>query len=115
MRNHRPSFLAASFILAMLPATYAADTSPREKVYVNMENLARLSAADQDRVLCIAERLETIANTDRSTLTREERKALRAETRELKQQADLFNRDGTVIYFSAGTLIIILLLILILT
>lgn len=115
MLNHRSSLLAASFFLAMLPATYASDGAPRKKVLINQENLAKLSPADQDRALCIAERLETIANTDRSSLTSDERKALRAEARGLKQEADLFNRDGTVIYFSAGTLIIILLLILILT
>jgi hypothetical protein len=111
----RSRILTSIFLLALWPASFAFAGEPAKKIRVDQENLAKLSPADQDRVLCIAERLENIAEMDRSTLSDEERKALRTETRELKREADLFNRDGTVIYFSAGTLIIILLLILILT
>ncbi len=115
MRITRSRILAVALLFAPVSAPLAFAGEPDNKVHIDQENLAKLSTADQDRVLCIAERIETITAMDRSTLTGEERKALRKETRELKREADLFNRDGTVIYFSAGTLIIILLLILILT
>lgn len=107
--------LAVTLMLTAGSAQFVLAGEPANKIHIDQDNLAKLSPADQERVLCIAERLEAIAATDRSTLTREERKALRIETRELKREADVFNRDGTVLYISAGTLIIILLLILILT
>lgn len=115
MRIPRSRILAIALLFSPVSAPMAFAGEPASKIHIDQENLAKLSLADQDRVLCIAERLETITAMDRSTITREERKALREETRELKREADLFNRDGTVIYFSAGTIIIILLLILILT
>lgn len=90
--------------------------SDPERIRIDRENLAKLSPADQARVLAIADRLETITAMDRSDLTRAERKDLRNETRALRSEANAFNRSGsgTVIYISAGTLIIILLLIIIL-
>ncbi len=115
MPTTRSRILALTLLLATGPVSFAGDGAPEKKIRINQENFSRLAPADQERVLCIAERLETIADMDKSSLGREERKALRAETRELKKEADLFNRDGQVIYISAGTLIIILLIILILT
>lgn len=93
----------------------AAQAAEPKCIRINQENLAKLNPADQARVLAIADRLETISALDRSALSRDERRALRSETRDLKREADTFNRGGTVIYISAGTLIIILLIILILT
>lgn len=115
MATMRSRILALTLLLATAPVSFAGDGASDNKIRINQEKLSKLSPADQDRVLCIAERLETIADMDKSSLSREERKALRAETRELKNEADLFNRDGQVLYISAGTLIIILLIILILT
>jgi hypothetical protein len=115
MRITRSGILVIVLLFTTVSAPLAFAGEPASKIHIDQDNLAKLSPADQDRVLCIAERLETITAMDRSALSREERKALRMETRELKREAELFNRDGTVIYFSAGTLIIILLLILILT
>lgn len=75
-----------------------------------------MPAADQQRVLYIADRLEAISNMDRSDLTREDRKALREEVNGLKNEASTYNADGggTVIHISSGLLIIILLLIILL-
>ncbi len=110
----RPRMLATLLLLATWPASFAFGDEPAKKIRIDQENLSKLSPADQERVLCIAERLEAITEVDRSKLTREERKDLRQETRALKQEAEAFNRSGTVLYISAGTLIIILLIILIL-
>ncbi len=102
-------------LLFGLFAQGASASDPDKPIRINQENLAKLSAEDQARVLEIACRLETIADVDRSTLTSEERKALRTETRALRQEAAEFNRGGSVIIISATTLIIILLIILIVT
>ena len=104
-------FLSLCFVLFANDAHAAKPKCIR----IDHENLAKLNPSDQARVLAIADRLETISALDRSALSRDERRALRSETRDLKREADAFNRGGTVIYISAGTLIIILLIILILT
>lgn len=93
-----------------------ANASEEKPIRINHENLAKLPPADQARVLAIADRLETITAMDRSELTADERKCLRDETRELKREANAYNRHGggPVLYISAGTIIIILLIILIL-
>lgn len=108
-------FPLAIAIIGLLPARALAAT-PRH-VTVDQTNLAKLSPADQQRVLCIADRLEEITTIDRSALSSDERKDLRAEVKTLRHEANVYNRagGGTVIYISAGTIIIILLIILILT
>ncbi len=102
-------------LLFGLFAQGAHATGPDKPIRINQENLAKLSPADQERVLEIVQRLEAIASVDRSMLTNEERKALRSETRDLRHEAAAFNRGGSVIIISATTLIIILLIILIVT
>lgn len=115
MNTLRSRILAISLLLATAPVPFAMASEARPKIRVDLENLAKLSPADQQRVLAIADRLEAITTMDRSALTSSERKALRSETRQLKDQAREFNRHGEVLYISAGTIIIILLIILILT
>jgi hypothetical protein len=115
MKTLRSRLFAFSLLLAAAPVPFAMAGEPSGKIVVNQENLAKLSPADQECVLAIAERLETITTMDRSSLTAAERKALRNEARQLKEQAREFNRGGEVIYISAGTIIIILLLIILLT
>lgn len=95
----------------MLPANA---TTPDKEIAIDAANFAKLDEADQQRVLEIKERLEAIADLDRSSLTKEERKALRAEVNGLRDEAREFNRGGTVIYLSTGAIILILLLIILL-
>lgn len=103
-------------LLATAPIAVVRAGGPERHVRIDQENFERLSCDDQERVLAIADRLEEITQIDRSTLTKEERVALRTETRALKNEADAYNRaGGTVVYISTGGIIIILLLILILT
>lgn len=114
MTTPRSILLALPLVLsaAFTPAMAA---SPR-KVVVDQERLATLPVADQQRVLCIAERLETITALDRNTLTRADRKALRTEVNSLRTEANAYNRaaGGSVIIISSAGLIIILLLLIIL-
>ncbi len=115
MKTQRALILALAITATSVVATPATAAGPR-KVTVDQERLARLPAADQERVLYIADRLEAISNIDRSDLTRQEREALREEVKGLKNEANAYNADGggTVIYISSGLIIIILLLIILL-
>lgn len=102
--------------LCIIPTARTAQAvDPTGPIRINQENLAKLSPAEQARVLAIADRLEAITEMDRTQLTREERSALRTETRQLKGEAAAFNDRGPVLYISAVTLLIILLIVLIVT
>ena len=78
------------------PATRAADMTDEQK---------------QVRLAQIQQRAEEIRNTDRSILSRTERKALRKEARELRREVR--NMRGGV-YLSVGAIIIIILLLILL-
>lgn len=115
MNSTNMKSLTIAIALTGLTAMPAKAGEPR-KITVDQEELAKLSTADQERVLHIVDRLETIADMDRSEMTRVERRALRDEVRTLKGEADAYNRasSGTVVYISGAGLIIILLLLIIL-
>ena len=67
MKLQRPILLALLFAIANAFGTPAMAAGPR-KVTVDQERLAQLPAADQQRVLYIADRLQAITNADRSAL-----------------------------------------------
>ncbi len=103
--------------LCIIPtARTAQSVDPTGPIRINQENLAKLSPAEQARVLAIADRLEAITEMDRTQLNRDERSALRTETRQpKKREAAAFNDRGPVLYISAVTLLIILPIVLIVT
>ena len=72
----------------------------------NKEN--RLTDEEISRM---TKRVEEISNMDKSNLTATEKSELR---KELKATKASFRKDGGVIYVSAGTLILIIILIIIL-
>jgi hypothetical protein len=111
------NFFRKTGLIAALLFSFQIAQAADGPVRVDKQRLSAFTIDEQSRIQCIAERLEEIAVMDRSELTRAEKKALRNETRELKVQADAFNRagNGTVIYISGGTLLVIFLLILILS
>lgn len=115
MKTPRALILALAITATSLVGTPAMAAGPK-KVTVDQERLALLPPADQQRVLCIADRLDAISNIDRGDLTQQERKALREEVKGLKNEVSTYNAAGgaTVIYISSGLLIIILLLIILL-
>lgn len=95
------------------PAAFAKE--PKSNFKIDQANFEKLNTQEQQRVLEIGARWDAIANMDRSDLDKADRKELREEVRSLKAESKTFNHDGTVIYLStAGIIIIILLLILIL-
>ena len=108
------SLALATLALSNAPSAVAAPAPGRE-VHINAERLALLPLEDQQRVLAIKDRLETIIATDRSTLDRAERAELRSEWNDLKGEMKEYNRGGNTIYIStAGIIIIILLLVILL-
>ncbi len=109
-------FRAVAVIIATVFLVHFADATSKP-VRIDQRALSTFSVEEQAEIQCIAERLDEIASMDRSGLTRQDRSSLKMEVRELKAKADAFNRagNGTVIYISGGTLLVILLLILILS
>lgn len=57
----------------------------------------------------IVNRVEEIRNMDKSNLTREEKRALRKELKEMKEQARVLQKG---VYLSVGAIIIIILLLI---
>ena len=111
-----PKLLALATCATLLSSAPALAASPK-KVTIDQQNLLKLAPADQQRVLCIADRLDEITAMDRSNMARVDRKALRSELSALKSEADAYNHagHGTVVYIStAGIIIIVLLLIILL-
>ena len=105
-----------SLAIATMGVSQSAVAASPKKVTVDQERLALLPLADQQRVLCIADRLEAITNTDRTDLTRQERKALRSELNGLKTEVSSYNEaaGGAVVYISGLSIILIIILLIIL-
>lgn len=113
--NYRRSIAALTTTCALAMAGMPAMANgPEKEVKIHEENFAKLSEAEQARVLEIKDRLEAIYNTDRSDLTKEERKEMRSELKELKKEVKAFNQQNTVFYISGTALVIIILLIILL-
>lgn len=74
------------------------------------EPAKQLTEQQQAQVQEIQRRVEEIRSMDKSDLTRQERKELRTELREMKQQANAISGGG--VYLSVGAIIIIILLLI---
>lgn len=99
------------FLLLSLPAISATD--PNDKVAEKDE----VQPYTKEEVMAIEARIMEIKDMDKSELTRDEKKALRMELREMRK--DIRERDehrhrSGGIFISTGAIIIILLLIIIL-
>ncbi len=110
------AYIASAFTACMIgwAGTPAVAGTPEREIKINQENFQKLSEAEQQRVLEIKERLEAIYNTDRSALNKEERKELRSELKELKEEVNVINSQQPVLYISLSALLIIILLIILL-
>lgn len=87
--------------LTLSPAT-ASEKAPAKQ----------LTEQQQAQLQHIQRRVEEIKAMDKSSLTRQERKELRKEVREMKNQANAIAGGG--VYLSIGAIIIILLLLILL-
>lgn len=103
-------FFAIVMIFAMsVPATFANEsetTTDKKAVPVKTEN--KLSAEEVSR---LTKRVEEIRDMDKSNMTVKEKRELRKELRTTKENV---RKDGGYIYISAGTVILIIILILLL-
>jgi uncharacterized protein YbjQ (UPF0145 family) len=81
----------------------------------NREAIANMTEAQKEaRMQAMKERVNEIKVMDKSTLTREERKALRTELKQMNKEARAMGRHAvTGVYISVGALIIIILLLII--
>ncbi len=113
--NYKRSIAAAVTACVMgigsIPATASG---PAKEIRINEENFAMLSEVEQQRVLEIKDRLEAIHALDRASLTKEERKEMRAELKDLNEEVKAINAERPVIYISATALLLIILLIILL-
>jgi len=75
------------------------------------KNETELTVAERERLSEIESRIAEIKAMDISELSKEERKSVKKELKEMKKEA---KQVGGGVYISAGAIIIILLLILIL-
>lgn len=110
----RTTALVTVIFAAIFSTSASAAPLPEREVRINTERFAQLPLAEQERVLVIKDRLESLMATDRSTLDPVQRKELRNEWKELKGEMKDLNSNGNVIYISTAGLIIIILLLIIL-
>lgn len=69
-----------------------------------------LTESQQQQIQQIQQRVEAIRDMDKSGLSRQERKELRSELRDMKEQARAVSGGG--VYLSVGAIIIIILLLI---
>ena len=102
----KKTFSIALFLMLItsVPATYAAPgNDPVKERVANMTTEEKKARAEE-----IKKRVYEIRDMDKSDLSREDRKALRKELREMKKEA----RAIQGIYLSVGAIIIIILLLI---
>ncbi len=81
----------------------AGKSEPKKEMTLNEEQKAQ-------QVEVIKRRVEEIKSMDKSNLTRQERKALKKELKEMKEQARAITGGG--VYLSVGAIIIIILILI---
>lgn len=102
-------FALALFLLPVLKMQAAGGTTtlhevPSKEAIANMTEEQKAARLEE-----IKARVAEIRAMDKSTLTKEDRKALRKELKEMRREA----RAVTGVYISVGALIIIILLLII--
>ena len=93
--------LVLVFTLGISTSTVSAADSKKPKTELTAEQKVQLDK--------LVNRVEEIRNMDKSNLSREEKRALRKELREMKDQARALSGG---VYLSVGAIIIIILLLI---
>ena len=100
-------FFVFIMIISLSASTvFAANNDPKTTTPGKAEN--KLS---EDELVRLTKRVEEIRDMDMKELTGKQKAELRKELKGLKET---YRRDGGVVYISAGTLILILILVIIL-
>lgn len=90
--------------------TINVNAADKKTLKAKVENMTE--EQKEARFLEMKQRVEEIKNMDKSSLTKDGKKGLRNELKDLKQEAKAVGRGG--IYISTAALIIIILLLIIL-
>ncbi|RZK36419.1 MAG: hypothetical protein EOO90_27395 [Pedobacter sp.] len=93
----------------VLVFTLAVSTTNVSAANNNKEPKTEMTAEQKVQFDKIVNRVEEIRNMDKSNLTRDEKKALRKELREMKDKARAMSGG---VYLSVGAIIIIILLLI---
>ncbi|MBL1231118.1 MAG: hypothetical protein P1U44_10640 [Vicingaceae bacterium] len=107
----------SALILLGASSNLVAKKTDHDKVKINEEAFNSLTKQDQAKALDIQTHLNEIYSTDKTNLSKSEKKELKQELRILKEEVDSINQkshNGHVIYISTGGLIIVILLLIIL-
>jgi len=99
------SSLLIVLMFALSPAQSKAESRP---------SVVATNPSEAERVNALLNKVYELRATDKSTLTRSERKTLRKELRTAKAQMQEGSRHYGGIYLSGGAIIIIILLIILL-
>ncbi|HTN18873.1 MAG TPA: hypothetical protein VL125_00285 [Pelobium sp.] len=96
-------YIAFSFMMLLSTVNIASANDKSDKA---------LTAEQQVKLEQLTNRVEQIRSMDKSTMSRAEKKALRAELKDMKKQANAISNGG--IYLSVTALLVIIILLLIL-
>ncbi len=94
-------YFAFSFIMLLSTVNIASANDKNDKA---------LTASQQVKLEQITNRVEQIRDMDKSSLNRQEKRALRSELRQMKSEANAIGNGG--IYLSVTAIIIILLVLI---
>ena len=100
----KKALLVFALLLTLIYSPVTAKASDTDPV-----KTTAVKEGDEAKAKLLLARLDEIKNMDKSTLTREQRKELRKEVREIKKD---LRATGNGIYLSIGAIIIIILLLI---
>lgn len=95
-------YIAFSLVMLLSTANIASATEKNDKT---------LTPSQQVKLEQLTSRVEQIRSMDKSNLNRQEKRALRAELREMKSEANAISNGG--IYLSVTALLVIIVILLI--
>ncbi|PRY53059.1 hypothetical protein B0I27_10466 [Arcticibacter pallidicorallinus] len=101
-----------SLTVAMTLALFSSSANAATEVAKDPAKLEETMTAEQKeaKIRQIKQRVEEIKAMDKSHLSKQERKELKKEVREMKKQANAIGAGG--VYLSVGAIIIIILLLI---
>ena len=113
MKSTKAVFYSAIMMLCLfftVNNTYASNTEPASGPTLK-EHVATMTTAEREaRITQMKQRVQEIKAMDKSQLSREDKKALRKELRDMNKESRAMG--GGTIYISLGAAIIIVLLII---
>ena len=98
-------------ILALFASTHLLIAAPAKDTD-SKKNKTELTEAQRERLAEIEARVDEIKGMDFSMMSKDEKKDIRMELREMKEEA---KREGGGVYISVGAIIIILLILILVT